>query len=66
METDKRITDKEEIILAQIVKKGGMIRIKNSKSANQFEVYGFLRVYVEALEMDMVDSLEYDDKFELY
>ena len=58
--------DKEEIILAQVVKKNGVISMKHSKSASTFEVYGFLQIYLDALEMDMVQSLEADDNFELF
>jgi len=57
---------KEEIILAQIVKRDGAISMKHSKSANQFETYGFLRIYLELLEEQLYSDFETSDDFELF
>jgi len=57
---------KEEIIMAQIVKKDGNLTMKHSKSAGQFEIFGFLSCYIQAIEMDMINSFEGDDNFELF
>ena len=58
--------DKEEVILARIVKKDGNLSIQHSKSASQFEVFGFLTIYIEAFAMDMANSLEGDTDFEIF
>lgn len=63
---ERVVNDKEEVVLAQIVKKDGKIGIKHSKSAQQFEVFGFLTVYLEAEAQHMINQLESNDEFELY
>lgn len=60
------IDEKEQVILAQVIKKDGFISMRHSKSASQYEVYGFLRLYLEAMEMDMLNGFEADDNFELF
>lgn len=58
--------DKEEIMLAQIYKKNGIVSIRHSKSAGQFEVFGFLTAYVEALGNDLIAGFEPTDEWELF
>lgn len=58
--------DKEELILAQIYKKNGIVSIKHSKSASQFEIFGFLTAYLEAFANDLVNSFDPSEEFELY
>lgn len=58
--------DKEELILAQIYKKDGKVSIRHSKSASQFEIFGFLTAYLEAFANDLVGSFEPSEDFELY
>jgi len=58
--------EKEEVVLGQIVKKDGIITMKHSKSASVYEIFGFLAVYLEALEMDLISGFEATDEFELF
>lgn len=58
--------EKEEVILIKLVKTNKRIEMKHSKSANQYEVYGFLKMYLKVLEEDMSKEFEIDEDFELY
>ena len=58
--------EKEEIVLAQVFKKDGKISIRHSKSAGQFEVFGFLTCYIEALGVELINGFEPSDEFELF
>jgi len=62
----KETRNSEEIILAQVVKRDGMLAMKHSKSASQYEVYGFLKMYLEVMEQQLFDGFETTDEFELF
>ena len=65
----KKITNikqTEELVLAKIIKKDGLLSIKNSKSANMFEVFGFLVCYLDQLQEELQSSFESDNDYELY
>lgn len=57
---------KEKLVLAEISKEDGKIGMEVNKSANTFELLGFLKCYVEALEEDLINSFEFDEGFKLY
>lgn len=53
---------KEKVVLAEISKKDGKIGINHSRDAQTFELYGFLKIYLENLEEELSYSLEPDDE----
>lgn len=55
---------KEKIELCNIYKEDGQIKIRYSKSAQQFEIYGFLKVYLKIMEEDMLNEFEPPDEGE--
>jgi len=61
---DKPITEK--VILGKLWKQDGDIRFDVSKSANAFEVLGFLKCYVKGLENELLDTFEKEEGFSLY
>ena len=53
--------ESEETILATIYKKDGRIGIKwNQDDSKLYEVYGFLRIYVELFHEELLDQMEAD------
>ena len=62
----KKEEQKEEIILAQIIKKDGVLTMNHSKSASQCEVYGFLKIYLKVMEDAMGADFEGTDDWVLY
>ena len=61
-----RAEETEEVVMFQLTKENGVLKARVSKSASQYEVYGFLTVYLEAMEIDMIDSFEPIGDFELF
>ena len=54
----------EEIEIARIIKKNGGIEIIYTGDTQKFELYGFLKCYLQALELDLIDSFEPTDNDE--
>lgn len=48
----------EKIPLAIIYKQNRQIQIELSKDTSIFELYGFLNLYMETLECDLLNSFE--------
>lgn len=51
---------KERVLLAEIYKENGQLGITypNPKDVMSFEIYGFLKILVENMELDLLQSLE--------
>lgn len=58
--------EKEEVLLAQIYKKDGNISIRHSKSASQFEVFGFLKCYIKLMEKQLVSEFQGTEGWDLF
>lgn len=58
--------EKEKVLIAEISKKDGKIGMNLSRDAQTFELFGFLKIYLEGLEEELLYSLEPDDEGYLY
>ncbi len=50
--------DKETILLARMTKKGRQITIESGNDTNDFELYGFLKIYLKEIEERLRECLE--------
>ena len=52
----------EKTVLATIYKQGGKIFIENNKEdILAYEIYGFLKCYLEILETSLIEQMEVQD-----
>ena len=57
---------KEKVLLAEIYSEDGNLSIDLSKSVKTFELYGFLKCYVNLMEKELEDTFSGSGEFRIF